>query len=132
MASTVKNMPAVWETQVPSLGGKMPWRGEWLPNSSIQRSLADYSPWGHRDKHDCVTNIHTHGESEARKDKGRKKLKLLTMKRLVVWWFSHQVVSNSLQPCRRAVACQAPLSMEILQARILEWVAISFSRGKPN
>ena len=26
------------------------------------------------------------------------------------------------------VACQAPLSMGILQARILEWVAISFSR----
>ena len=25
------------------------------------------------------------------------------------------------------VACQAPLSMGILQARILEWVAISFS-----
>ena len=28
-----------------------------------------------------------------------------------------------------AVACQAPLFMGILQARILEWVAISFSRG---
>ena len=28
-------------------------------------------------------------------------------------------------PC--TVACQAPLSMEILQARILNWVAISFS-----
>ena len=27
------------------------------------------------------------------------------------------------------VACQAPLSMGILQARILEWVAISFFRG---
>ena len=27
------------------------------------------------------------------------------------------------------VACQAPLSMGILQARILEWVAIPFSRG---
>ena len=26
-------------------------------------------------------------------------------------------------------ACQAPLSMEILQARILGWVAISSSRG---
>ena len=26
------------------------------------------------------------------------------------------------------VAHQAPLSMEILQARVLEWVAISFSR----
>ena len=27
------------------------------------------------------------------------------------------------------VACQAPLSMGILQARTLDWVAISFSRG---
>ena len=27
------------------------------------------------------------------------------------------------------VACQAPLSMEILQARILEWVARPSSRG---
>ena len=27
------------------------------------------------------------------------------------------------------VACQAPLSMDILQVRILEWVAISFSKG---
>ena len=27
------------------------------------------------------------------------------------------------------VACQAPLKMEILQARILDWVAMSFSRG---
>ena len=27
------------------------------------------------------------------------------------------------------VACQAPLSMGTLQARILEWVAISFSGG---
>ena len=27
-----------------------------------------------------------------------------------------------------AVACQAPLSMGILQARILKWVTISFSR----
>ena len=30
-------------------------------------------------------------------------------------------------PC--TVAFQAPLSIGILQARILEWVAISFSRG---
>ena len=27
------------------------------------------------------------------------------------------------------IACQAPLSMEFSQARILKWVAISFSRG---
>ena len=29
----------------------------------------------------------------------------------------------------RTVACQAPLSMGILQARIPEWVVISFSKG---
>ena len=28
-----------------------------------------------------------------------------------------------------SVACQAPLSMGFFQARILEWIAISFSRG---
>ena len=30
------------------------------------------------------------------------------------------------------VACQAPLSMGILQARILEWVASSFPGDRPN
>ena len=38
---------------------------------------------------------------------------------------SHSVVSDSLQPHR---AHQAPLSMGILQARILEWIAMSSSR----
>ena len=36
-------------------------------------------------------------------------------------------MSNSATPC--TLACQASLSMGILQARILEWVAICFSRG---
>ena len=31
-----------------------------------------------------------------------------------------------------AVTCQTPLSVGILQARILEWVAMPFSRGLPN
>ena len=30
------------------------------------------------------------------------------------------------------VACQAPLSLGILQARMLEWVAMPFSRDLPN
>ena len=30
------------------------------------------------------------------------------------------------------VACQAPLSMQISQARILEWVSISFTRGSSD
>ena len=66
MAQTVKNLPAVQETQVRSLGRKdpqeesrtvhlsvLPWRSEWLPTpvflpgeSHGQRSLAGYSPQG--------------------------------------------------------------------------------------
>ena len=44
---------------------------------------------------------------------------------------SHSVVSDSLQP-PWTVARQAPRSMWNLQARILKWVAISFSRGSSN
>ena len=40
---------------------------------------------------------------------------------------SRSVMSNSVTPW--TVARQAPLSMGILQARILEWVAIPSSRG---
>ena len=40
-----------------------------------------------------------------------------------------QVVSNSLRPHELYVTCKAPLSMGILQAKILEWVAIPSSRG---
>ena len=40
---------------------------------------------------------------------------------------SHSVVSDSVTPW--TVARQAPLSMWILQARILEWVAMSSSKG---
>ena len=39
----------------------------------------------------------------------------------------HSVVSNSVTPW--TVACQSPLFMGILQARILEWVAMPSSRG---
>ena len=40
---------------------------------------------------------------------------------------SCSVVSNSATPL--TVACQAPPSMGFFQARILEWVASSFSKG---
>ena len=43
------------------------------------------------------------------------------------WWFSCSVVSDSCDP----MDCSPPGSSVhgILQARILEWIAISFSRG---
>ena len=40
-------------------------------------------------------------------------------------WFSHSVVSDSATPC----SPPGPSVHGILQARMLEWVAISFSRG---
>ena len=53
MTQTVKNSPAVWETWVPPLGWKIPWRRKQLPTPVFlpgefhgQRSLAGYSPRG--------------------------------------------------------------------------------------
>ena len=56
MAQLVKNRPAMWETWVRSLGWEDPWRRERLPTAAFllgeshgQRSLADFSPWGHKE-----------------------------------------------------------------------------------
>ena len=53
VAQMVKNLPAMWETQVQSLGQEDPLRREWqstrvfLPGESHgQRSLVGHSPWG--------------------------------------------------------------------------------------
>ena len=54
--SVVKNLPAMQETRVRSLIGKIPWRRKWQPTpvflpgeSHGQRSLGGYSPWGHKE-----------------------------------------------------------------------------------
>ena len=54
-AQMTKNVPAMQETWVGSLGQKIPWRRKcqltpgYLPGESHgQRSLVGYSPWGHR------------------------------------------------------------------------------------
>ena len=57
--------------------------------------------------------------------------------RQVVWEYIGQVLSQSLSHSQLfatpwTVACQTPLSMGILQAGILECVAMSFSRGSPT
>ena len=53
VAQTVKNLPAMQETQVQSLGQEDPLEREWLPTlvflpgkSHGQRSPVGYSPWG--------------------------------------------------------------------------------------
>ena len=49
---------------------------------------------------------------------------------LCAYVLGHSVISDSATPC--IVALQAPLSMGILQARILEWVAMPSSRGSSH
>ena len=54
--STIKNLAVMWETWVQSWVGKISWRRFWQPTlvflpgeSHGQRSLAGYSPWGHKE-----------------------------------------------------------------------------------
>ena len=56
MAQMVKNLPALWENQVGSLGQEDPWRSKWQPTPVFLsgkfhggRSLRGYSSWGHEE-----------------------------------------------------------------------------------
>ena len=58
MAQKVKNLLAMWETQVWFLAQEDPQRREWQPIPAFlpgkfhgQRSLAGYCPWGHKELH---------------------------------------------------------------------------------
>ena len=53
VAKVVKNLPAMWETQVQSLGWEDPLEKKWQPTPVFlpgefheQRSLVGYSTWG--------------------------------------------------------------------------------------
>ena len=67
VAQMVKNLPAMQKTQVQSLGQKISWKREWQPTSVFlprefhgQRSLAGYSPWGHKESYMADWLTHTH------------------------------------------------------------------------
>ena len=66
--SLVKNLPAVQETWVQSLGREDPWRKEWQPTSVFllgkshgERSLAGYSLWGRKELDTTEQWNHHHG-----------------------------------------------------------------------
>ena len=53
VAQMIKNLPAVQQIQIQSLGQKIPWRRKWQPTpvflpgkSHEQWSMLGYSPWG--------------------------------------------------------------------------------------
>ena len=71
MAQMVKNLPAIRETQVGSLGQEEPlekgMEWEWQPTSVFlpgksrgQRNMADYSPWGRKESDTTERLTHTH------------------------------------------------------------------------
>ena len=64
VAQMVKNPPAMQETQVRSLGREDPLEWAWKPipvfwpgESHDQRSLAGYSPWGHKESDTTEHNL---------------------------------------------------------------------------
>ena len=76
MAQTVKNLPLMWKTRVWSLDQEDPLKKVVATHSSIlpgklhrQRSLAGYSPWGHKklDTTEWLTHTHTHTHTHTEK-----------------------------------------------------------------
>ena len=76
MAQTVKNLPAMWETQVRSWIKKIPWRRDGYPfqysgleNSMNRGTSQGYSPWSHKelDTTEQVTHTYTHTHTNEKK-----------------------------------------------------------------
>ena len=126
---------------------KIPWGRTWQPTTVLlpekshgQRSLVGYSPWGHKEsdttKWLTFSLLHFHNECL-----DIRKVKLCTI--IVLYWLylincqysscglikvlSHSVMSGPLQPC--GLSPPGSSVRGILQARILEWVVMSLSRG---
>ena len=109
MAQTVKRLPAMWETQVRSLGWEDPLEKAMAPHSS---TLAWKIPW--------MEEPHRLHSPWGRKESGMTSFSL-----------SH---AKSLQSCPTLcdpMDCSLPGSSAhgFLQTRILEWVAMPFSRA---
>ena len=110
VALVVKNLPAS------ACIGKAPWRRAWQPipvflpgESHGQRSLVGYSPWGHKEL-DTTEQF--------------------SMRALLIGESESEVAQLWLTLCN-PMDCSLPGSSVhgIFQAIVLEWIAISFSRG---
>ena len=145
--SVVKNMPAN-ECRFDPWVGKIPQRKKWQPTpvflsgkSHGQKSLEGYNPWV------CKRIAHNLATKKKKKNNKRAHTQtIIIIKKQVVTQLVYQCDYHSnyitLNACVLSrfshvlffltlwtVACQAPLSMGILQARILVQVAMSSSRG---
>ena len=108
---------------------KIPWRMKWQPTPVFlpgeiqgQRTLVGYGPQGHRVRHNWIDLA------------GRGQISSGKKKKTVTIWHVNAAAAKSLQSCLTVcdpIDCSPPRSSVhgFLQARILEWVAIPFSRG---
>ena len=143
VAQAIKNMPAMHETQVRSLSWEDPLRREWLPISVFlpgefhgQKSLVGYSPWGRRVRHESDIFFIPHS---------RPWLCICHLGQFSV--FLHYVQVKGAFLCSLHAAAAKLLQLcptlcdpidgsppgspipRILQAKTLEWFAISFSNA---
>ena len=151
----VKRLPALWETRFDPWVRKIPWRRKWQPTPVFLpgefhgwRTLVGYSPWGRKESDTTeqlpfLLNIEEAAVNRVQRTKGtcdwqivsqcaaslRPKAQLTVQ--VLVRWKKVKVKSLSrvwLFETPWTVVCQVLLSIGILQAGILEWVAISFSK----
>ena len=140
------------ETQVWSLGQEDPLEEEWQPNAVFlpgkshgQRSLVGYSPWGDKES-DMTEQLHTKYLNQIIKLFGVGQSDVIWQKYTEsstnysgqIWkFFSYLKVKLKVLVAQSCPVLHDPVDCSpsgsyvhgILQARILEWVAIPFSRG---
>ena len=105
--------------------GKIPWSRKWqstpvfLPGKSHgQRSLMGYSPWDY-EQSDIISQLSTH-------------IGIIVRDRAHTHTHTHTEVAQSCPTLCDPMDCSPPGSLVhgIFQAWILEWVAVSFSKGR--
>ena len=152
VAQSVKNLPAVQETWVQSLVRKIPWRRKWQPTlvfllgkSHRQRSLAGCSPWGHKSR----TRLSDWTElnwteyvikwAYSKWNLGKFSLTMINYSSQDFLSYNPKLKWNEVKVALLCPTLCDPMDSicslagsslhGIIQARILAWVAISFSRG---
>ena len=96
-AQMVKNLPAVQETWIWSLGWKIPWRREWHPTPGFlpgefhgQRSLVGDSPWVHKES-DVTSFISLSSNRSRSRAPGKS--------RILQWSVSPSLTLHSIGSC---------------------------------
>ena len=117
------------------LVGEIHWSREQQPTSVFlpgkfpaQRSLAHYSPWGHKFRHVCICTLETCLPMIRSQEKCSTYSSLCHPQQGPRGLSS--VMSNSLRPHR--LLPNRFLFHRIIPARILDWVAISSSEGSSS